>query len=370
MSDIKRIVFIVNHISGTISKRFIVNRLERELDPNRFAYDIVDTKFPGHATEIARQAANQGVDIVCAIGGDGTVNETARALVHTETALGIIPSGSGNGLARHLHIPMDAIRAIRTLLQCEVQTIDYGLINLKPFFCTCGVGFDAFISQKFAESGKRGMLSYLENVLRNARSYNAETYNLDVVDEQSQHMTYKAVIIACANASQYGNNVYIAPEASVHDGLVDVTIIEPFDIFEATEIAFALINGTLNKTPRIKTFRCKHLHITREKKGVAHYDGDPFMTSEQIDVTMVKGGLRCICPTQEGVQNPVSNVQNAVVEYFNTIFLRSEDIIANNLLRIPRPAQVTNSVLEKLSRNATNMEENQDTNLNEYQEEN
>ena len=166
MQELKRIVFVVNPISGTSGKKMILKQIEKLIDKDKFAYDIVQTQYAGHATEIARGAANRGVDIVCAIGGDGTVNETARALVHTDTSLAIIPCGSGNGLARHLHIPMDAIRAIKLINEAEPQLMDYGLINLHPFFCTCGVGLDAFISQKFAEAGKRGFLTYVENILQ------------------------------------------------------------------------------------------------------------------------------------------------------------------------------------------------------------
>ena len=166
MNERKRIVFIVNPISGTNSKKTILKMINNRLDPNQFEWEVKTTEYMGHATEIARTAANQGIDIVCAIGGDGTVNETARAIAHSETALAIIPAGSGNGLARHLHIPVDAQGAIRVLNECNLSTMDYGLINDHPFFCTCGMGFDAFISMKFAQAGKRGPLTYMENVLK------------------------------------------------------------------------------------------------------------------------------------------------------------------------------------------------------------
>ena len=240
MADKKRIVFIVNPVSGTSGKNFVLRLIEDYLDKSQYDYEVMKTEYVGHATELAKQASVHGTDIVCAIGGDGTVNEVAAGLIHTQTALAIIPSGSGNGLARHLRIPTDPLSAIKIINRGLTLPMDYGVVNKRPFFCTCGVGFDAFISQRFAESGKRGPVSYIENVLNSSLNYHPETYDLDIVnnsDGEEVHQIYKAFLISFANASQYGNNAYIAPSASVRDGLLDVTIIEPFLAIEAPQMA-------------------------------------------------------------------------------------------------------------------------------------
>lgn len=350
MQELKRIVFVVNPISGTSGKKMILKQIEKLIDKDKFAYDIVQTQYAGHATEIARGAANRGVDIVCAIGGDGTVNETARALVHTDTSLAIIPCGSGNGLARHLHIPMDAIRAIKLINEAEPQLMDYGLINLHPFFCTCGVGLDAFISQKFAEAGKRGFLTYVENILQNALSYNPETYEIELVDEESEKQVYEALLITCANASQWGNNAFIAPQASVRDGLMDVTIIEPFTLLEVPQLALQLMNGTIDKSGRIKSFRCKNLLIKRSKPGAIHYDGDPVETGENIEVSLIRNGLSCMCPTDEGVMDMSETIQNQLVEHFNEMYLRSQEIQENIQNQNRRIMQLNKDIVNRLSR--------------------
>ena len=164
MANKKKIVFILNPISGTHSKKEIPETIDRTLDHELYDSEIRLTEYAGHASEIAKECTSEGVDIVGAIGGDGTVNEVARSLVHTQTALGIIPCGSGNGLARHLCLPLDIKKAIQIINACQIEAFDYGVINDLPFFCTCGMGFDAFISLKFAEAGKRGPVTYLENV--------------------------------------------------------------------------------------------------------------------------------------------------------------------------------------------------------------
>ena len=155
MSTKKRIIFIVNPISGTANKEHIPEQIAEVMDAERFDCEVRFTEYRGHAAEIAREAAKDGADVVVAVGGDGTVNEVARSLVHTDTALGIIPCGSGNGLARHLCIPLNVTKALELINTCQIEAFDYGVINGLPFFCTCGMGFDAFISLKFAEAGKR-----------------------------------------------------------------------------------------------------------------------------------------------------------------------------------------------------------------------
>ena len=162
-----------------MTKKDIPYLIEELLDKEQFDYSIRKTEYAGHAYEIAKESKEQGIDIVVAVGGDGTVNEVGRALVHSNTALGIIPTGSGNGLARHLLIPMKIKGAIQVLNDCEITDLDYGIINEHPFFCTCGVGFDAFISEKFAEAGKRGPITYLENILKEGLKYKPETYEIE-----------------------------------------------------------------------------------------------------------------------------------------------------------------------------------------------
>ena len=303
----KKAVFIINLISGTSDKAAIPGLIDQYLDKTQFEYEIAVTQYAGHASEIAAKAKDDGVDVVVAIGGDGTVNEVARAIVHSSTALGIIPCGSGNGLARHLLLPLNVRKAIEVINRCEIRQLDYGIINDYPFFCTCGMGFDAFVSMKFAEAGKRGPITYVENVLREGLKYKPETYT---IEDESGTLQYKAFLISCANASQYGNNAYIAPQASMSDGLMDVIIMEPFDVFEAPQISIEMFSKTLDKNSKIR----------RDKPGVIHYDGDPVMTGADIDVELKPKGINIIVNTMADRSERQPNaLQNAAAELFNEI---------------------------------------------------
>lgn len=313
----KKAVFVINLISGTSDKAAIPGLIDQYLDKTKFEYEIAITQYAGHASEIATKAKDDGVDVVVAVGGDGTVNEVARAIVHSNTALGIIPCGSGNGLARHLLLPLNVRKAIDVINRSEVRQLDYGIINGYHFFCTCGMGFDAFVSMKFAEAGKRGPITYVENVLREGLKYKPETYT---IEDESGTLQYKAFLISCANASQYGNNAYIAPQASMSDGLMDVIIMEPFDVFEAPQISIEMFSKTLDKNSKIKTFRTQHLHIHRDKPGVIHYDGDPVMTGADIDIELKPKGINIIVNTMADRSERQPNaLQNAAAELFNEI---------------------------------------------------
>lgn len=336
----KKILFVMNPISGTSSKAKIPEEIEQNLDKTKFSYELVRTEHPGHATELAARAASEGVDIVVAIGGDGTVNEVGRGLVHTNTAMGIIPCGSGNGLARHLMIPLNVRKAVEIINRDEVHDLDYGVIDGHPFFCTCGMGFDAFISLKFAESGKRGPLTYVEEILKQGLSYKPETYTLE---DETGTQRFKAFLISCANASQYGNNAYIAPQASMSDGLMDVIIMEPFDVIEAPRVSYDLFNKTLDKNSHIKTFRCKRLRVERSQEGVIHYDGDPVSSGREIDIHMESHGIKIVVnPDADKTQRKPNAIQTAFAQFFNDI-----DAARWDMIRQGRKVEALGKVVKK-----------------------
>lgn len=326
----RSILFIINPKSGTDRKIYIRQSIGRNIDTNKYTYQVRYTEYAGHAEVIAREAAEAGIDIAVAVGGDGTVNEVARALIHTNTALGIIPCGSGNGLARHLQLPMDPEGAISMINAGNIKDLDYGTMNGLPFFCTCGMGFDAFVSMKFANSGKRGLISYIENTLRETLTYKPDTYTLRFDDQQVQQ---RAFVIACANASQYGNNAFIAPSASMSDGLMDITVLEPFTAIEAPQLALQLFNGTLGTNSRVKTFKAKKVSITRTGDDPVHVDGDPLNTGKSIEVEIHSKGIKMVVnpysPTRrlnllQVFADQLNELPQHIVD-FNTDFARTSE---------------------------------------------
>lgn len=289
-------IVIINPNAGTHGKRVLSEMIEQRLNDAGITHEIYMTEYPGHAEAIAKEYAGKASRVI-AVGGDGTVNEVGRALIDTETALAIIPCGSGNGLARDIQIPMRKDAAIKTAIHGDTRYIDHGLINGKPFFCTCGTGFDASVSISFANAGKRGFITYMEKTLEKWLNYEPVTYKVSVDGEEP--FETKAFLIACANATQYGNNAFIAPQASIDDGLMNVTIVEPFTPLDIPALVIQLFTKTIDKNSNIKTFCCKNLKIETDKDNPAHFDGDPMILGKTIDISIIRKGLKVIVPNKK-----------------------------------------------------------------------
>ena len=289
----KRLIAIINPISGTSKKIDVPKKIMDIMQSDSLSVEIAFTEYAGHATKIAKQAAEDGYDIVLSVGGDGTCNEIAKALVHTRTILGIVPMGSGNGLARHLGIPVGINAALKALKNSHMVRADYCTANDIPFFVTCGVGFDAKISEKFARSKSRGGITYITKTIEEYFDYKIEKYTIKTPDGT---ISEKAFIIACGNASQYGNNAYIAPFASLRDGLIDITIINHINFFEVLPTAVQLLTKTLRLNPSIKIFSASEIKIIRERAGIMHIDGEPIEMPAEINIKCHKRGLRVLVP--------------------------------------------------------------------------
>lgn len=287
----QKIGFIINPISGTGSKMGIPQLIQQELDASQFVPEVVYTDYPRHGREIARRFVDSGFYAVVAVGGDGTVNEVARSLIHTDTALGIIPVGSGNGLARHLNMPMNVKTAIHHLNSSEIINIDYGIVNENPFFCTCGTGFDAYVSTEFAKGKQRGVMAYFEKIITGYFNYKSMNYELR---GEGINLDAKAFVVTFANASQWGNNAYIAPQASVQDGKLDISVVGNFPIIAIPSLAIELFTKTINNDFFMNTLRTKEVTLYRDSPGPFHFDGEPYEEGTEIHVKMVQAGLKVL----------------------------------------------------------------------------
>ena len=289
----KRILAIINPVSGTSNKDKIPRLIDTVVDHDQNDVSIIATEYAGHAREIATDAVKDGFDVVVAIGGDGTVNEVGSSLCGTPTAMAIVPCGSGNGLARHLRISMNASRALQVLNNGVVGEFDFCTVNDKPFFCTCGMGFDAKVSDKFANEGTRGFITYIKTTLAEYIKYKPQRYIIDIDGERLEE---KAFVIACCNAAQYGNNAYIAPRASMQDGLIDVTVMHPFNLVQSPLIGARLFLRQLGHDHHVSIYRGKHVVIERDHDDVMHIDGDPMMMPARLEIKNRQRGIRILVP--------------------------------------------------------------------------
>ena len=262
------------------------------LDRERFLPNIEFTEYPGHARELAQQYAKMGFWAVVAVGGDGTLNEVACGLRDTQTALGIIPMGSGNGFARHIGVPLRTQRAIEMINHSEVIQADYGLADDKLFVSTCGTGFDALIAYRFATTDVRGFQGYFKSVVKDLITYHPETYRIRT--DQGVEIEQKAFLVTFANAGQWGYQAYIAPKASIQDGKMDICMLSSKAIIEAPIVAVNLFTKTLDKNYFMDTVQARDIMLYREKTSPFHIDGDPVDMPKDIRIRIVEDGLRVL----------------------------------------------------------------------------
>ena len=290
----EKILFLINPISGTKKKGSISERILQLIDHSRYEVAVHVTKYKGEATEIVPKKLAAGFTRFIAVGGDGTVNEVAKALVDTDGILGIIPIGSGNGLARHLKIPLNFEKSIEVINVGKYDAIDYGRMNDMPFFCTCGVGYDARIGHKFAESNDRGLITYIKTTIKEFFNYKAKKYKLKI--DNTHAFKSRAFLITFANASQYGNNAHISPNADIQDGKLDICILSPFRLYQGVAIGIRLFANTIDRSSLMNIIQAESIVLKRKKEGVVHFDGEPCIMGKKLKINIVSKGLKVIIP--------------------------------------------------------------------------
>lgn len=286
-----KIRFIVNPVSGTGKYKDLERLVEQELDPVLFQYEICYTEAPKHATQLAKEAQEQGVDIVAAVGGDGTMNECAQALTHSSTALAVIPCGSGNGFAFHFGMHKQFKKAIQQLNLSGFKTIDSCTANGHPFFNVSGIGYDAHIAHLFDKEKKRGFSNYIRLILREFR-YPASEYTLRF---NGVEKSVNAFVISWANASQFGNNAVISPESAVDDEVLDICVLSKFPLKAIPGLLKRLFNNTMHLSKYMEIIRCKEMLI-KGGDGICHLDGEPINLGVEIQLKLIPQSLKVFVP--------------------------------------------------------------------------
>lgn len=293
LSKLRKILFIVNPIAGTRSKKDIFQLIHAVAAEGVFDVEICQTRAQGDATRLARES---DADVVVAVGGDGTVHEVAQGMLGSRKSLGILPCGSGDGLALHLGISRNPKYALQVIQEGRSEPMDCGTINgQQAFFCTAGVGLDADVAWEFANAGRRGLWSYISLAWKIWRHYKAQEY---VVEIDQEKLSVKAVLITVGNANQWGNQARITSLASVQDGLLDVCIVSPFKTIEIPVLATKLLSGRIHTSRRVQMSRGKEITIHRKQEGPAHFDGDPFMMGKDIHFTARQAALQVMVPAR------------------------------------------------------------------------
>ena len=287
------ILFIINPISGGRGKLRIPDFIDKYLDKEKFSPNFVFSEYVGHAGELADEAATKNFDVIIAAGGDGTINEVATKVLKHNKILGILPLGSGNGLARFLNISKNLRYALSIINNFKVDEIDTAEFNNKCFFNLAGMGFDAHLSAVFSKDKKRGLSGYVKLGFKEVFNYKAQTYNLNI---DGTEYSRKAFAISIANSSQYGNDVFIAPNASVKDGLLDVCIIKPFPIIKLPVLGYVMLRGKAETSDMIEIIKGKNIKIIREKEGAVHVDGEPLQMGTEIAAVVNPLSLKVIVP--------------------------------------------------------------------------
>lgn len=282
--------FIINPTSGTGKQKNIEERINKIL-ASSVEYDIIKTEYAGHGYELASKFAGNA-EAVIAIGGDGTVLEIGSALINSSTALGIIPTGSGNGLAHNLGIPIDIEKAIKQLKKSKHRVIDTGTINERVFLSTTGVGFDAHIANCFSTFGTRGFLSYVKLIIREFFLYNERTYNL-IID--GKEVSKEAFIVCIANSSEYGNGAVISPESTIDDGILDVCFIKKPKLWQYFTFPVRMFTSTLHRSRIMSRISGRDIIVKNHNK-IFHVDGDPVIAEEELHVKINPLSLNVLVP--------------------------------------------------------------------------
>lgn len=279
----KNIVFIINPIAGGKHKFNFPDMAARVLDAAKFKASYVFTDGPGHAYEMSRAMVNRDSDILVAVGGDGTINEIASGIDGSGKIMGIIPCGSGNGLARSLGISLNERSAVQTLNRLNVNRIDSAVFNERNFFNMAGIGFDAHISAIFANNVTRGLTGYVSTSIKEISNYKCQHYDLEI---DGKHFSRDAFMISIANSSQYGNNAHISPFASLKDGLLDVVITKPFPLYQFPVLGYRMFRKSTHRSKYVEIIRGKNIRIVREGGGAIHLDGEPCNMASELQINV------------------------------------------------------------------------------------
>jgi len=293
MSKLKSALFVINKFSGGGYRPDVEGRIIEQCEKLNIESTIEFTQSPGHATELALSAVDQKLDYVFAVGGDGTVNEVAQGLLGSQVAMGILPKGSGNGLARHLGLSMSFKKSLDIVPFHRVQMIDTLSVNGKLSVNVSGIGFDGHVAGLFANKAKRGLIGYAKLVLKEFMSYKSFDAKITL---NGNSFDSKSFIIALANSSQFGNNARVAPQASVCDELMDVCFIQKVPMSQAIGFAAKMFSGNLDSSRFVEIIKTDRVTIDIDQSIAYHIDGEAMAATDRFIIELKPASLKMLVP--------------------------------------------------------------------------
>lgn len=279
----RKIRIIINPISGTGKQAKAEEAIKTWLDKALFDCEIIFTQHKGHFTSLAKEAAEKAYDAVVVVGGDGSINEAAQGLIGTKTALGIIPIGSGNGLARHLNIPMSLAGAIMRINQFKTKQIDTAYLNEQTFVSIAGIGFDAHVAKLFSLTKKRGLWNYVKISVREYFRFPNKKYHLFL---DGKAIDSESFMIVFANANQFGNNFVISPEGQIDDGLLDVCFVQKPKLYQIPNLFLKMFQKKIHQSKLVNIQSAKQISMDLKENEIINLDGESIALSGTLNITI------------------------------------------------------------------------------------
>jgi len=293
MSEKKKLLFIINPFAGYRSKNRMPKLINELISKDKFVYDIEETNYAGHASELAAQGVSSDYDAIVAIGGDGTLNEVASSLIYSDVALGIVPGGSGNGMSTHLGIGRSARKALRILGDFNVRNMDSVKMNDRFYLNMAGIGIDGLVAYKTKLNPKRGFSNYLKGAIVESVKYKNQKYTIEV---DGKKYTGKFLSVNVANGSMFGYNFTIAADADTSDGLLDALMIRDAHKIDYFGNAWRFWAGRIHKSKLAKTEKTSSLKLTTYEDSYMHIDGEGYPCAPgEFEFTVMRDSLRVIC---------------------------------------------------------------------------
>lgn len=293
--DKKRVLFIVNPVSGVNQSRksMLADVVAARFDPELFEWEIRLSESAVHVQKLSREATAAGVDIIVAVGGDGTLNQVVKGMIGSNATLALVPAGSGNGLARHLGVPIDVEQSIKLIVEGKTQLIDTVNLNDNLFVSIAGVGFDALVAKRFSQVTRRGFFSYFKIVTNEYSYYRPRKYRMEI---DGQQVVRQALFVSFANTNQFGYNTIISPDAKIDDGLVDVCIVKKVPLLYAPKVVGLLLARRIDSSGFVEIIRARNIKLTRNKNRVVNIDGEPVKLTKDLEILVNPLSLKIIVP--------------------------------------------------------------------------